>query len=80
MQLVLLKRGLDVRELSGVCSHSGGPLADGKLLDNDCAECPWHRSQFSMEDGGVHHGPATVPKPAYEVRIRDAKVKVHRRT
>jgi nitrite reductase/ring-hydroxylating ferredoxin subunit len=78
--LVLLKRGLEIRALSGVCSHSGGPLPEGKLLDNDCVECPWHRSQFSMDDGSVHHGPATVAQPVYDVRIREGKVEVRRRT
>jgi nitrite reductase/ring-hydroxylating ferredoxin subunit/uncharacterized membrane protein len=77
--LVLLKRGSDVYALNGVCSHSGGPLPDGKLLDNDCVECPWHRSQFSMHDGSVRRGPATVAQPSYDVRIRDGKVEVRQR-
>ena len=77
--IVLLKRGSAIRALSGVCSHSGGPLPDGKLLDNDCVECPWHRSQFSMVDGSVRRGPATVPQPAFEARIREGKVEVRNR-
>lgn len=80
LPLVLLKRGSQILALSGVCSHSGGPLPDGKLLANDCVECPWHRSQFSMDDGRVLRGPATVPQPAYEARIREGKVEVRRRT
>jgi nitrite reductase/ring-hydroxylating ferredoxin subunit len=31
--IVLLKRGQEVLALSGICSHAGGPLAEGKLLD-----------------------------------------------
>jgi len=76
--LVLLKRGHDVLALSAICSHAGGPLPEGKLLDNDCVECPWHHSQFSLRDGTVRHGPATVPQPAFEARIREGKVEVRR--
>lgn len=77
--LVLLKRGHEVLALSATCSHAGGPLAEGKLLDRDCVECPWHHSQFSLRDGTVRQGPATVPQPAFEARIRDGKVEVRRK-
>ena len=76
--LVLLRRGDEVLALSGICSHSGGPLAEGKLVADECVECPWHRSRFSLRDGGVHQGPASVPQPVFEARIRDGKVEVRR--
>ena len=76
--LALLKRGSEVLAISGTCSHAGGPLPEGKLVDNDCVECPWHHSRFSLRDGRVRRGPATVPQPAYETRVRDGKVEVRR--
>ena len=79
LPLVLLKKGRSVLALSGVCSHWGGPLAEGKLVDGDCVECPWHASQFSMIDGSVRQGPASVPQPVYEVRVRNGNVEVRRR-
>jgi nitrite reductase/ring-hydroxylating ferredoxin subunit/uncharacterized membrane protein len=74
--LVLLKQGGEVLALHGVCSHAGGPLAEGKLIDANCVECPWHRSRFSMVDGSVRQGPATLAQPVFETRIRDGKVEV----
>jgi len=59
--LVLLKKGRSILALSGVCSHWGGPLAEGKLTDGDCVECPWHASQFSMVDGSVRAISGTCP-------------------
>ena len=79
LPLVLLKKGRSVLALSGVCSHWGGPLAEGKLVDDDCVECPWHASQFSMIDGSVRQGPASVPQPVYEARVRNGSVEVRRR-
>jgi nitrite reductase/ring-hydroxylating ferredoxin subunit/uncharacterized membrane protein len=78
--IVLLKKGQNVLALSGVCSHWGGPLPEGKLVNDDnCVECPWHGSQFDMSDGSVRQGPATVPVPAFEVRVRDGNVEVRSR-
>ncbi len=76
--LVLLKKGGSILALSGVCSHWGGPLAEGKLHDGDCVECPWHASQFSMVDGSVRQGPATAPQPAFEARVRGGMIEVRR--
>ena len=68
-----------IRALDNECPHRGGPLAEGKLLDGDCVECPWHGSQFSMADGSVAQGPATVSAHVFETRIRDGNVEVRRR-
>jgi nitrite reductase/ring-hydroxylating ferredoxin subunit/uncharacterized membrane protein len=81
--LVLLKKGRSIRALSSVCSHWGGPLAEGKLLDGpdgECIECPWHASQFSMTDGRVLQGPATAPQPVFEARVRNGNIEVRRRS
>ena len=76
--LVLLKRGRTITALSGTCTHWGGPLAEGKLLEGDCVECPWHGSQFNMHDGSVQQGPATAPLNVYEARVNNGNVEVRR--
>lgn len=60
------------------CSHRGGPLHLGRVTDTT-VRCPWHRSVFSLEDGGVVRGPATAPQPAYDARINDGKIEVRAR-
>jgi nitrite reductase/ring-hydroxylating ferredoxin subunit len=65
--------------LGATCSHWGGPLAEGKLVDADCVECPWHASQFNMHDGSVVQGPATARQPVFEARVRNGSVEVRRR-
>ena len=40
------------------CPHAGGPLGEGRLLDDGKAvECPWHQWVFSLETGACE----TVP-------------------
>ena len=77
--LALLKKGSSVLAVSSVCAHWGGPLAEGRLVDRECIECPWHASQFDMVDGSVRQGPATAPVPTFEARIRNGKVEVRSR-
>lgn len=74
--VVLLQRGERILALGAVCSHWGGPLAEGKLVDGLCVECPWHQSQFDMRDGSVTRSPATAPQPRYDARLRDGNVEV----
>jgi nitrite reductase/ring-hydroxylating ferredoxin subunit/uncharacterized membrane protein len=77
--LVLLRRGNEVLALGATCSHSGGPLAEGTLVDGDCVECPWHHSRFNLRDGRVQQGPATIAQPAFEARIQNGKVEVRQK-
>ncbi len=77
VSIALLKQGSRVIAISGTCPHWGGPLAEGKLLDdNSVVECPWHASQFRLEDGAVCQGPASAALHVYETRVRDGNVEV----
>jgi nitrite reductase/ring-hydroxylating ferredoxin subunit/uncharacterized membrane protein len=78
---ILLYRAADqILAIGSRCSHAGGPLHEGKIDDgNLCVACPWHGSVFRLEDGGVVHGPASVPQAAYDVRVNDGRVEVRHR-
>jgi nitrite reductase/ring-hydroxylating ferredoxin subunit len=54
--------------IDNVCSHRGGPLADGNLQGYE-VECPLHQSKFDMRTGEVKAPPAVEPQATYEVRI-----------
>jgi nitrite reductase/ring-hydroxylating ferredoxin subunit/uncharacterized membrane protein len=60
------------------CSHEGGPLEEGDLVDG-CIRCPWHASRFRMDDGSVVSGPATAPQPVYELRRDGERLLARRR-
>jgi nitrite reductase/ring-hydroxylating ferredoxin subunit/uncharacterized membrane protein len=77
--IVLLKRGSTIMAISGTCTHWGGPLAEGKLLEDDCVECPWHGTQFRMSDGSVHQGPGAEHARTFEARIQNGNVEVRSR-
>ncbi len=74
-RVLLAKRDGRIYAISEVCSHLGGPLAEG-TFEGCTVQCPWHGSRFSLEDGSVIDGPATHPQPLLEVRVRSGQIEV----
>ena len=56
--------------IGNVCTHMGGPLAEGKLEDY-IVQCPWHGSRFDIRSGKVVRPPAMKPEPTYEVKVEN---------
>jgi nitrite reductase/ring-hydroxylating ferredoxin subunit len=54
--------------ISNSCSHSGGPLAEGRLYGK-IVTCPWHGAQFDATTGQCCSAPATKPVATFPVRI-----------
>ena len=73
--VLLVRQNGEIFALAHTCSHLGGPLSEGDLLDGK-VRCPWHGSVFSLEDGSVVAGPATGPQPSFEVRVKNGKIEV----
>ena len=63
--------------IGNICTHEGGPLADGKL-DGFEVECPWHSSKFDVRTGQVIDPPASEPEPVYQVKVEDNNVLIKR--
>lgn len=77
--VLLFREGDVVHAISAVCSHAGGPLDEGRVVDGPdgaCIECPWHQSVFDLGSGEVIHSPAVVAQPRYEVRIYAGQVEL----
>jgi nitrite reductase/ring-hydroxylating ferredoxin subunit/uncharacterized membrane protein len=74
--VLLVRRKGQVYAIAHTCSHLGGPLSEGDLLDNDAVRCPWHGSVFSLHDGSVIDGPATASQPKFDVRINNGQIEV----
>jgi len=74
-ELVLVKHDGRVFAMMAACSHLGGPLNKGKIVDGGI-RCPWHGSVFALEDGRVMQSPATIAQTCFETRIRDGQIEV----
>jgi nitrite reductase/ring-hydroxylating ferredoxin subunit/uncharacterized membrane protein/hemerythrin superfamily protein len=75
--IVLVKHRGRVHAMGARCSHMGGPLDQGWVL-NGALVCPWHGSRYDLESGWPTSGPSTCPQPRYEVRLRNGMVEIRR--
>jgi len=62
--------------INNICSHEGGPLADGRLEGYE-VECPWHQSKFDMRTGQVKVPPAVEPQVTYQVKVEGEDVLIN---
>jgi 3-phenylpropionate/trans-cinnamate dioxygenase ferredoxin subunit len=52
-----------------ICTHDGGPLADGEILDIYEIECPRHGARFDIRTGAALVMPAFEPVQTYEIVV-----------
>ncbi len=64
--------------VGAVCSHYGGPLAEGRA-ESGTVRCPWHHACFSLRTGASLRPPALFDLPRYRVEERGGMVSVHER-
>jgi 3-phenylpropionate/trans-cinnamate dioxygenase ferredoxin subunit len=54
--------------IDDVCTHDGGPLAEGELDGHEII-CPRHGARFDVRTGEALSMPAFEPVPTYEVKV-----------
>src|SRR5215467_1858056 len=71
--VLLARRGNEIFAIGATCSHYGGPLAEGLMVE-DTVRCPWHHACFSLRTGQALRAPAMTPIACWAVTVRDGKV------
>ena len=64
--------------IDDVCTHDGGPLADGELRDHKIA-CPRHGAKFDIRTGAALTMPAVRPTRAHDTKVEAGGVWVRLR-
>ncbi len=64
--------------IDDVCTHDGGPLADGELRDHKIS-CPRHGAKFDIRTGAALSMPAIRSTRAHDVKVEDGGVWVRLR-
>jgi len=77
--VLLARRGDEIFAIDATCSHYGGPLAEGIMVE-DTVRCPWHHACFSLRSGEALHAPAFNRLSCWPVARRDGKIFVQDRT
>jgi nitrite reductase/ring-hydroxylating ferredoxin subunit len=43
--------------VSNLCRHQFAKLGRGRVTDQGCLECPWHRADYDVKTGAMKSGP-----------------------
>ena len=65
----------EIFAIEDVCSHDGGPLGYGDLLDYE-VECPRHGARFDVRTGHATAFPAVAGIRTFPVKVEGADIKV----
>jgi apoptosis-inducing factor 3 len=76
--VILVRRNGAFHAVGATCSHWGGPLDEGLVVD-DTVRCPWHHACFSLSTGEALCPPALNSVPSYESAERDGAVFITRK-
>jgi NADPH-dependent 2,4-dienoyl-CoA reductase/sulfur reductase-like enzyme/nitrite reductase/ring-hydroxylating ferredoxin subunit len=66
--VLLARRGSTFFAIGATCTHYGGPLAKGLMVE-DTVRCPWHHACFSLMTGEALHAPALNPVACWSTEL-----------
>ena len=72
-QILVARRGDDLFAIGATCTHYGGPLAKGLMVD--CTvHCPWHHARFDLRTGEAIAAPALNDVACYKIEKRGESI------
>ena len=68
--VLVARRGDELFAIGATCTHYGGPLVKGLMVD--CTvHCPWHHARFDLRTGEAIAAPALNDVACYKIEKRD---------
>ena len=69
VRIALFNLDGEFHAIEDMCTHDGGPLVEGDVI-NDCqVQCPRHGARFDIRTGAAVSFPAFTATTVFEVRV-----------
>jgi 3-phenylpropionate/trans-cinnamate dioxygenase ferredoxin subunit len=62
--------------IADVCTHDGGPLVEGTIVNGHEVKCPRHGARFDIRTGAALSFPAIQPTQTFAVRTEKGTIYV----
>ena len=69
VRVALFNLNGEIYAIEDVCTHDGGPLVEGQVVNGCEVQCPRHGARFDIRSGAALKFPAFEPTRTYAVRI-----------
>src|SRR5438105_13756924 len=70
--ILVARRGTEFFAIGATCTHYGGPLAKGLMVDHT-VRCPWHHAWFDLRTGEAIAAPAVNDVSCWKIEQRGQK-------
>ncbi len=69
LRIAIFKLDGELYAIEDVCTHDGGPLVEGKVVNKCQVQCPRHGARFDIRTGAALSLPAFEATNTYAVRV-----------
>jgi 3-phenylpropionate/trans-cinnamate dioxygenase ferredoxin subunit len=69
VRIALFNLDGEIYAIEDVCTHDGGPLVEGRVVNGCEVQCPRHGARFDIRTGAALSFPAFEPTKSYAVRV-----------
>src|SRR5207245_11792041 len=77
--VLVAKRGAELFAIGATCTHYGGPLVKGLIVDHT-VRCPWHHACFDLRTGEAIAAPALNDTSCWKIQKRGERFYVTGKT
>ena len=74
VRVALFNLNGEIYAIEDVCTHDGGPLVEGTIVNECQVQCPRHGARFDIRTGAAVSFPAFEATNTYAVQVKDGAV------